>query len=132
MRRAGILIIREAFCGPGPNVAVCGQVILSGRRQPHCSKVQTFMICVVGPVTCPSPIRPRRRSLPFFRAAPRNAAIGTEPTGSKFFEAVTNPVKRLDHIERIVDSPQLPAQSFDVAVDGAIIDVALLIIRRVH
>jgi hypothetical protein len=77
-------------------------------------------------------IRPRRRSFQFFRAAPRNAAIGTEPTGSKFFEAVTKPVKRLDHIERIVDSPQLPAQSFDVAVDGAIIDVALLVIRRVH
>jgi uncharacterized membrane protein YbhN (UPF0104 family) len=39
-----------------------------------------------------------------------NAAISTEPTASKFFEAVANPVKRLDHIERIVDSPQLLAQ----------------------
>ena len=85
----------------------------------------------IGPQSrVPNP--PPPASFQFFRAAPRNAAISTKPTGSKFFEAITKPVKRLDHIERIVDSPQLPAQSFDVAVDGAIIDVALLVIRRVH
>src|SRR3954451_11830701 len=51
---------------------------------------------------------------------------------SGFLEAVADAVKRLDHVEAVVCHLELLAQTFDVAVDGAVVDIDLIVIGRVH
>src|SRR5688500_11659610 len=43
-------------------------------------------------------------------------------------ETVSHPVERLDHIELVVHRLELLPQALDVAVDGAIVDIHLVII----
>src|SRR5438309_11413295 len=50
----------------------------------------------------------------------------------RFAEPVSDSVKGFDHFEVVVDSLGLLAQSLDVAVDRAVIDIDLLIISRIH
>src|SRR5258708_10154666 len=51
---------------------------------------------------------------------------------SGFLEAVANAVKGFDHLEIVVDDLEFLAQPLDVAVDGAIVDIDLIVIGRVH
>src|SRR4029079_13571886 len=51
---------------------------------------------------------------------------------SKLLEAVTDPVERLDHVEIIVDGFELLAQPLDVAVDGAVVDIDLIVVGGIH
>src|ERR1019366_9697705 len=51
---------------------------------------------------------------------------------SGFLEAVTHTVQGFDHLEIVVHDLELLAQPLDVAVDGAIVDIDLIVIGRVH
>src|SRR6476659_4145445 len=54
------------------------------------------------------------------------------PQKSGFLETVTDAVQRFDHLEVVIDDLELLAQPLDVAVDGAIVDVDLIVIGCVH
>src|SRR5580692_825729 len=54
------------------------------------------------------------------RLFPRNARL--------FLETITDAVQRLNHIEIVVTRLELLAQPFDVTVDGAIVDIDLIVI----
>ena len=47
-------------------------------------------------------------------------------------EAVADAVERLDHLEIVVDGLELLAQPLDVAVDGPVVDIDLIVIGRIH
>src|SRR5271163_3360499 len=57
-------------------------------------------------------------------------------TGSRsrasFLKTIADAVQRLDHIEVVVACLELLAQPLDVAVDGAVVDIDLIVISRVH
>ncbi len=55
-----------------------------------------------------------------------------EACRSGFLEAVAHPVQGFDHLEIVVHHLELLAQPLDVAVDGAIVDINLIVIGRVH
>src|SRR6187401_1979697 len=61
-----------------------------------------------------------------------NASPGSCQTGSGFLEAVADTVQGLDHVEVVVGDLELLAQPLDVAVDGAIVDIDLVVIGCVH
>src|SRR3954449_3448524 len=54
------------------------------------------------------------------------------PRRSAFLEAVADAVEGLDHVEGVVDDLELLAQALDVAVDGTVVDIDLVVIGRVH
>jgi hypothetical protein len=62
------------------------------------------------------------------------AHLGAEAhgAGSYLFKAIANSVERLNHIERRVNRPKLSAQSFDMAVDGTVIDIDLIVVGGIH
>src|SRR3954469_2506925 len=45
---------------------------------------------------------------------------------------IPDTIQRFDHVEIIVDGFELLAQALDMAVDGPVVDVYLLIIGRIH
>src|SRR3954466_13500401 len=47
-------------------------------------------------------------------------------------KAVSDPVKRLDPLERGVDSAELAPQPLDVAVDRSVVDIDVFLIGDVH
>src|SRR6516165_577715 len=49
-----------------------------------------------------------------------------------FLKAISDTIQRFDHIELAVAGFELFAQPFDVTVDGAVIDVNLIVIGRIH
>src|SRR5579871_1810354 len=51
---------------------------------------------------------------------------------SDFLETVTDAIKRLNHLEIVIDDLEFLAQPLDVAVDGAVIDIDLIVIRGIH
>src|SRR3569833_1065802 len=51
---------------------------------------------------------------------------------SGFLETIADAVQRLDHFEVVVDHLELLAQALDVAVDGTVVDIDLVVIGRVH
>src|SRR3954462_3684871 len=51
---------------------------------------------------------------------------------SDLLEAIAHAVQRFDHVEVVVDHLEFLAQPLDVAVDGAVVDVDLVIIGGVH
>src|SRR5205085_12579276 len=53
-------------------------------------------------------------------------------TQSGLLEAVAYAIKRLDHLVIVIHHLELLAQSFDVAVDRAIIDIDLIVVGGVH
>ncbi len=65
---------------------------------------------------------------------PKPGGISPAPPvrSSYLFEAVADAVQRLDHVEVVVDLLELLAQPLDVAVDGAVVDVDLIVVGRVH
>src|SRR5262245_33352267 len=50
----------------------------------------------------------------------------------RLLEAVADAVERLDHVEIVVRLLELLAQPLDVAVDGAIVDIDLVVVGSVH
>src|SRR5947208_13085034 len=63
---------------------------------------------------------------------------GVSPQGahgalkSSLFEAVADAVKGLDHLKIVVHHLELLAEPLDVAVDGAVVDIDLVVIGRIH
>ena len=53
-------------------------------------------------------------------------------TGSVLFEAVTDAIECLNHVEGLIHRLQLPAQPLDVAVDGPLVNENLVVTSRVH
>src|SRR5579864_6286588 len=51
---------------------------------------------------------------------------------SAFPVAVADTIERLNGIEIIIDDLEFLAQAFDVAVDGAVVHVDLIVVCRVH
>src|SRR6202051_3411251 len=49
-----------------------------------------------------------------------------------FLETIADAVQRLDHIEIVVAGLELLAQPLDVAVDGSVVDIDLVVIGRIH
>src|SRR6516164_8856442 len=47
-------------------------------------------------------------------------------------KAISDTVQRFDHVELAVAGFELFAQSLDVTVDGAVIDINLIVIGRIH
>src|ERR1700749_3556547 len=72
------------------------------------------------PPTHPTPIGSRRQRAP---RAPRLTC---------FLETVSDAVQRLDHLEIVAHHLELLAQPLDVAVDGSVVDIDLVVIGRVH
>src|SRR3954464_9719111 len=70
-------------------------------------------------------------SLRASRLAPGANAKGSAK-GSGFLETVADAVERLDHVEALVDDLELLSQPLDVAVDGAVVHVDLIVVGRVH
>jgi hypothetical protein len=59
--------------------------------------------------------------------------IGRDGTGKPLFlEPVTDPIKRFDYVEKIVDTPKFRAQPLDMAVDRVIIDIVLISVDGSH
>src|SRR5215213_9868513 len=85
--------------------------------------------------------RTRRRSRLRRRGGPAAASMslrasrlapGANAKSSGFLEPIADAVERLDHVEALVDDLELLAQALDVAVDGAVVHVNLIVIGRVH
>jgi hypothetical protein len=51
---------------------------------------------------------------------------------SYFLEAIADTIERLDHIELDVACPELYAQPLDVAVDGPVVDIHLIVVGCIH
>src|SRR5262245_33082678 len=49
-----------------------------------------------------------------------------------FLETIADAIQRFDHLEIVVNDLEFLAQALDVAVDGAVIHVDLVVIGRVH
>jgi len=49
-----------------------------------------------------------------------------------FLKAIADAVQRLDHVELLVARLELLAQPFDVAVDGAVVDIDLIVVGGIH
>src|ERR1700676_5467370 len=79
---------------------------------------------------CPK-VRGRRRSRRTPRAAPFTPG-GRGTLISGFLVSVTNAIEGLDMAEIVVDHLELLSQPLDVAVDGAIVDIDMLAIGRIH
>jgi hypothetical protein len=56
----------------------------------------------------------------------------TVDAASTLLEPIANTIKGLDHVKFRVGGHELLAQPFDVAVDGPIIDIDLVIVGRIH
>src|ERR1700730_12891016 len=61
-----------------------------------------------------------------------NAEKYRSSTGSQFLKAIADPVQGLNHIEFAVGRLEPLAQTFDVAVDGAVVDIDLIVVGHVH
>src|SRR3954469_23476291 len=57
---------------------------------------------------------------------------GRKPCALPFLEAVADAVQGLDHVEAWIDGLELLPQPLDVAVDGAIVHVDLIVVSGVH
>src|SRR5436305_6305349 len=62
----------------------------------------------------------------------RRRSTALRPRESAFLEAIADAVERLDHVEIVVRLLELLAQPLDVAVDGTVIDIDLIVVGRVH
>src|SRR5438477_13029499 len=68
-------------------------------------------------------------------AANREPSVSTaieSPGDLRLLEAVADTVERLDHVEAVVGLLELLAQALDVAVDGAVVDIDLVVVGRIH
>src|SRR5579875_811107 len=77
----------------------------------------------------------RRRPSPFYRmpgvpSGGRNRRTARNATS--LLEAIADAVQRLDHLEVLVHELEFLAQPLDMAVDGAVVDIDLIVIGGVH
>src|SRR5262245_13516368 len=83
---------------------------------------------------------PRHAARPRFSvsqapAANRDPSVSTAialPWGSRLLEAIAHAVERLDHVETFIGLLEFLAQPLDVAVDGAVIDIHLVVVGGIH
>src|SRR5216684_7398458 len=78
---------------------------------------------------------PLEDALPLSYPRQASASVNNQPVSawqSGFLEAVADAVQGFDHLEIVVHDLELLAQPLDVAVDGAIVDIDLVVIGRVH
>src|SRR5215510_2276363 len=83
---------------------------------------------------------PRRLEMPRFSvsqapAARREPSVWTaieSPRDLRLLEAIADAVKGLDDVEVVVCLLELLAQPLDVAVDGAVVDVDLVVVGGIH
>src|SRR5690242_9663451 len=63
-------------------------------------------------------------------ARPRSASApgATGASASSLLEAISNAIERFDHLEVVVDLLELLAQALDMAVDGPVVDIDLVVI----
>ena len=67
----------------------------------------------------------------FARSASVGITVQTKGAQS-FLEAVADAVERFDHVEVVVDGLEFLAQPLDVAVDGAVVDIDLVVVGGIH
>src|SRR5229473_8593232 len=93
-------------------------------RSSNGQNCRLFRLRPCGAYCLPHPIPDRRR----------RQVTNRKPNARKsgFLEAVADAVKGFDHLEIVVDDLELLAQPLDVAVDGAIVDIDLIVIGSVH
>src|ERR1700761_3902244 len=91
----------------------------------NCRLFRNVLRCVAG-----SASYRRRMQTSAANARPR-ARIGVSFT-SDFLEAIAYAVQGLDHLELVIGHFELLAKPLDVAVDGAVIDIDLIIIGSIH
>src|SRR5262245_29577063 len=72
---------------------------------------------------------PLRRNMRYHNTS---RGVTSGPPRSDLLETVTDAVQRLDHVEGVVDGLELLAQALDVAVDGPVVDVDLVVVGRIH
>src|SRR5215813_822010 len=68
-------------------------------------------------------------------AATRDPSVSTAialPWRLRLLEAIADAIERLDHIETLIGLLELLAQALDVAVDGAVVDIDLVVVGRIH
>src|SRR5215471_8343852 len=58
--------------------------------------------------------------------------LTSDSRDSHLLESIADAVERFDHVELVVGTLELLAQPLDVAVDGAVVNVDLIVIGRVH
>src|SRR3954466_7660461 len=63
---------------------------------------------------------------------PSSGGLARGEGASAFLEAIADAVERLDHFEVRIGDLELLAQPLDVAVDGAVVDIDLVVIGGVH
>ena len=68
-------------------------------------------------------------SWPSFQVA---CQVACATNASGFLETVAHAVEGLDHFETLVNRLELLAQALDVAVDGAVVHIDLVVIGRIH
>src|SRR5207244_1039017 len=66
------------------------------------------------------------------KKAARRRSTAISAKVSAFLETVADAVQRLDHVEIVIGRLELLAQPLDVAVDGAVVDIDLIVVGRVH
>src|SRR5690606_35153950 len=76
-------------------------------------------------------ISPPRREPPNRRVRRRRPALAGAD-GSAFAVAVSDAIQGLDRVELGIDDPELLAHALDVAVDGPVVDVDLVVVGGVH
>src|SRR5215469_11780286 len=59
-------------------------------------------------------------------------ALSSTLPRSGLLETVADAVERLDHVEGVVDGLELLSQPLNVAVNGAIVDIDLIVVGRIH
>src|SRR5690554_5243857 len=75
-----------------------------------------------------------RLAMRFSPALNRNFPSGFHRSGrmSAFPVAIADAIKRFDRVEAVIDFLEFLAQALDVAVDGAVIHIDLIIIGSIH
>src|SRR5215510_12010040 len=54
------------------------------------------------------------------------------PRGSRLLEAIADAVERFDYVETFIGLLEFLTQPLDVAVDGAVVDIHLVVVGGIH
>src|SRR5215204_1341837 len=60
------------------------------------------------------------------------SSAGSLAAASHLLEAITDAIERLDHVEVIIGLFKFLAQALDMAVDGTVVDIDLIVVSRIH
>src|SRR6516225_156969 len=96
----------------------------------HCGATSVLKLSGVRLSTVSLPVAPLLQAPP---ASISDGRPGRQtPRASHFFEPITDAIERFDHVEVVVGPLELLAQPLDVAVDGAIVHVDLVVVGGIH